>query len=186
MKKSKLPRELTKNASKLHRHVGELLQNIREFNGYEIRQEYPVKKVNSEHSSGREKFDWVILGARIIIECHGEQHYKPTQFGGISKEEAKRNLVKQQERDENKRRAAQEAGWTYVVVSHEEADINESELSEKVKETLAASLISRVTDNMWKKVKEAAENNSKPLKTKKRKYKWPKRKIPSRPLNQKE
>jgi len=185
MKKTKLPRELAKNASKLHKHVGELIQKIPEFKNFEIRQEYPVKKVNKEFSSGKEKFDWVVLGAKIIIECHGKQHFEPVTFGGISLEEAKTNLVKQQERDEAKREAAEKAGWVYVMVSYEEANIDESELSEKIKNELALSLISKKTEDMWKKVKEAAEKNKKPQKQKK-KYTWPKRKIPSRPFNQKD
>lgn len=187
MKKTKLPKELTQNASKLHKHVGDLLQNIREFNGFEIRQEYPVKKVNPEFSSGREKFDWAILGAQIIIECHGEQHYRPVQFGGIDLEEAKRNFAKQRQRDEEKQKAAVEAGWTYVVVSFKELDISESELTDRVKETLAASVIANTMEKMWPKISEAARESTKQIKksTKNKRYKWPTRKIPSRPFTKK-
>ena len=52
MKRSKLPQQLAKNASKLHIHTGNLLVQL--FPGYEIRQEYPVNKVNCGFNSGRE------------------------------------------------------------------------------------------------------------------------------------
>jgi len=178
MKRSRLPKELAKNASKLHKHIGELLQSIGVFENFEIRQEYSVKKVNPEFTSGREKFDWVILGAEIVIECHGEHHYQPVQFGGISKEEAKRKLVEQRERDENKRRAAVEAGWTYVVVSYKEADINKSELSDKIKEAMASVVLKRAMKTLWPEVENLAKKEAVRRKIK--------QKIPRRPFPKKQ
>jgi hypothetical protein len=86
MKTSKIPTNLAKNASQLHKHIGELLVQL--YPGYQIRQEYCVSKVNPEFISGREKFDWVIVKLNVVIEVHGEQHYLPVCFGGISEEKA--------------------------------------------------------------------------------------------------
>lgn len=180
MKRTKLPKELAKNASKLHKHVGKTLQSIEALKNFEIRQEYSVKKINPDFSSGREKFDWVVLGAKIAVECHGEHHYKPIRYGGISTEEAKRKLVEQRERDEDKRSAAEEMGWTYVVVSHEETDIDEAGLAEKIRIAIVLSIVEEGIKNSFsttlKEPKKKFAQSKKP---------WPKQKIPSRPFGRK-
>jgi hypothetical protein len=132
MKRAKIPQQLAKNASKLHVRIGEILTSNPLFRNYPIRQEYAVSNVNPSFESNREKFDWAILGLNVVIEVMGPQHYIPICFGGISMEEAKTNLRKQQDRDERKQKAAQEAGWAYVVVKYSEAEITEQELSSRV------------------------------------------------------
>lgn len=179
MKKSKLPRQLASNASTLHKHVGELLTSIEALKGYEIRQEYPVKKVNPEFKSGREKFDWVVLGAKIVIECHGEQHYMPVCFGGVDEDEAKRNLMDVQERDEKKQKAAEDAGWTYVVVRYDEPKITAEQLSKKIGEALAVTIVERSMKAMMGMVDSVKKTTIK-------KTTWPNRKIPSRPFPKRE
>jgi len=74
--------------------------------------------VNSEYDDGRHAFDWVILDLFLVIECHGEQHYKPVTFGGISQEEANERLISQRYRDEIKAQAAIDAGFTYIVIPY--------------------------------------------------------------------
>ena len=179
MKTSKRPSQLAKNASGLHKHVGSLLTSMKSLKGFEIRQEYPVKKVNPEFKSGREKFDWVILGARIVVECHGEQHYKPVCFGGIDKEQAKKNLISVQARDEEKQAAAHDAGWTYVVVRYDEENITEEMLYDKIKTSLACDIVNRSLGFLTK----IAETQK--IEKKKGKTKWPSKKIPSRPFSKK-
>jgi very-short-patch-repair endonuclease len=179
MKPSKTPRQLAVNASLLHKHVGELLTSLPELKGYEIRQEYPVKKVNPDFSSGREKFDWVVLGAKIVIECHGEQHYEPVQFGGISEDEAKRKLMEQQDKDEQKRSAAVKMGWTYIIVKYNEIKITAEQLSEKIREALATTVVKKTMASYAEILKKKAPKRVV-------KAKWPTRKIPSRPFPKKE
>ena len=183
MKTSKRPRELAKNASGLHKHVGTLLTEIEAFKGFEIRQEYPVKKVNPKFKSGREKFDWVILGARIIIECHGKQHYDPIRFGGVDADQAKRNLIATQGRDEKKREAAYQAGWTYVVVKYDEASITAEKLADRIREELACTVVQKSLESYT----DIVRTNIAKTKTQKQKVKtkWPSRKIPSRPFPKK-
>lgn len=187
MKTSKTPIKLAKNASKLHKRVGELITNSEMFKAYEIRQEYRVSAVNPDFHSNREKFDWVILGANIAIECHGKQHYVPTRFGGPKDEEkAKRELRKLQDRDESKRQAALEAGWAYVIVRYDELDITEEELLERIRVALAATIVNKSFDAVSSIVKKGKE--AKPVKKAKIKNRsnWPKgQKIPSRPFPKK-
>jgi len=88
--------------------------------------------VSHYFDSGREKFDWVILDLMIVIECHGQQHYKPVCFGGIPEEEAKIRFQEQVLRDLKKMQAAQKAGWTYIIFKYDEKDITPSILLDKV------------------------------------------------------
>jgi len=118
-----------KCASLAHVFIGELLKDT--FPNFEIRQEYPVKSINSKYKSGREKFDWVVLGLKIVIEIMGQQHYGPVCFGGISIEEAKKNYVKQINRDYLKKKAAIDCGWTYISIKYNE-EIDKDVLLRKI------------------------------------------------------
>jgi G:T-mismatch repair DNA endonuclease (very short patch repair protein) len=160
-----LPLELAKNASILHKRIGELLVEL--YPNYEIRQEYPVYKVNSSFKSKKEKFDWVVLSLNIVIEVHGEQHYKPVCFGGITKTEAKYNYRKNTERDFNKEQAAINAGWSYVVIDYKYKKITKEEL---------LSIINLIERNRIPKQNQEV----------KKKYNWEKgKKIQSKPFPKK-
>jgi len=130
-KSSHLKKDFRSNASKLHCSMGELLESSKYLKGYRIFQEYPVNRISAYFDSGREKFDWVILDIKVIIEMHGPQHYQPVTFGGIPKEEAELNYNHQTNRDESKRRAAEEAGWIYIVFKYDE-EITEQLLLSKI------------------------------------------------------
>lgn len=168
MKRSKLPTQLAKNASKLHRHIGDLLTDS-QFANYELRQEYNVSKVNHDYSSNREKFDWAIIGLNVVIEIHGEQHYRPVCFGGMTQDEAERNFRRRQELDEEKKLAAEEACWGYVVVKYTEKDITLDELTLRIRQAIESSK-EGVYEQKKQKVKILQKKN----------YSWPKRKIQSR------
>ena len=47
-------------------------------------------------------FDFYIPPKNIIIEFDGKQHFSPVRFGGMSKEKAKINFIKQKKRDKIK------------------------------------------------------------------------------------
>lgn len=113
----RLPSNYAANASAFHQKVGEILCNSSLFKGYRIRQECPVEDINPNYPSGRERFDWVVLDLKLVIECHGEQHFRPTRFGSISLDKAASNLEAQRLRDTLKRRAAEEMDWLYVAIS---------------------------------------------------------------------
>jgi len=131
-KDCRLKQEYRKSASKLHRAVGNMLSSSILFANYRIYQEYPVNRVSPYFDSGREKFDWVILDLMIVIECHGQQHYKPVRFGGISQAEAETKFQDQLLRDLKKKLAAEKAGWTYVTFKFDEKDISSTVLLQKI------------------------------------------------------
>jgi len=176
MRKTRTPTQSAKNASKLHRRVGELLTSEEcPFKNYQIRQEYHVSMVNPDYSSNREKFDWVILGLNVVIEIHGEQHYRPVCFGGITIDKAKRNFLRRLELDQEKKEAAQEALWAYVVVKYDEKDITLEELVNRITEALE-----EVPEGVYEQQKPKAKIQGRGFQKSERKHKWPTRKIPSR------
>jgi hypothetical protein len=128
-----------KTASALHRRVGDCIRSSVVLSGYQIYQEYPVNKVNPSFDSGREKFDWAITDLHIILECHGEQHYRPVTFGGIGLSEARVRFEAQQERDIAKKESAISAGWTYVSIPYTDED--------KISEVYILDLIGRNCNN---------------------------------------
>lgn len=131
-KGSRRKKEYRKNASKLHKAVGDMLHASPILSNYRIYQEYPVNMVSPYFDSGREKFDWVIMDFMVVIECHGQQHYQPVRFGGISQEEADVKFVQQIRRDIAKKNAARKAGWTYVVFKYDEKTIDIASLMAKI------------------------------------------------------
>ena len=137
MKTTKIPTQLAKNASKLHKHIGLLLVEL--YPHFDVRQEVSVSRINPSFKSNREKFDWVVLRMNIVIEVMGEQHFTPVCFGGITGDQAKRNFVKRQEVDYEKEQAAREAGWAYVVVKYDEKKITGKELFSRINESLRAA-----------------------------------------------
>ena len=193
MKRAKKANAFAKSASKLHKHIGKLLTEEPLFSNYKIRQEYPVSWVNTNFPSNREKFDWVILGLNIVIEVHGIQHYMPVPFGGISMDEAKINFSKQLDRDIRKEKAANEAGWAFVIVKYTEKDITSEELKNRISKAMK-----EVTENKEDRrlhkcaagAKRQKEKYKRPIPNrpfqKPDKYNWPTKKIPSRPFPKKE
>lgn len=158
------------------------------FKNFEIRQEYRVKAVNPDFDSNREKFDWAVLGMKVIVECHGKQHYEPTRFGGPKDEEKKRRDFRAlQERDAAKKKAAEEAGWAYIVVSYKEEKITEEELLKRIRDEITKAALAKTDESLsileavTKKKKEPPKNKAKIQGRGFQKppggYKWPKRKL---------
>ena len=107
MSKKHLKYSYRLSASKLHKLVGDLLRSHPAYKNLSILQEYPIP-------STRYHVDWFITELKLAIEVHGEQHYQPVCFGGISKEDAEIKLIEQHERDKLKKRLCIAAGWKYI------------------------------------------------------------------------
>jgi len=141
------------NSSKLHKRVGDTLRSG-VFSGFKLFQEYPVNKVLDSYPSGRHKFDWVILDIGLVIECHGEQHYKPVSFGGREDTGAGQRFKEQVERDRIKKEAAEEAGFTYIAIPHWDYKIiNENyiwDLYQQNKNVKVVEKPQKAPDDPWK------------------------------------
>lgn len=120
MKTSRFQFEFRHNASKQHKLLGDILRNSEPWKGYKIYQEYPVNRINEKWKNSRAHFDWVIKDLKVVIEIHGEQHYYPVQFGGISPQEAKMEFIRRVNQDNAKKQAALEANYKYVTIKYDE------------------------------------------------------------------
>lgn len=103
--------------SKLNDLVGETLEKGL-FKHYTIVPEYCLSRINPAWKSDKEKLDWVVKELKIAIEVDGEHHYKPTTYGGISKDLASNNLIYQKKRDNFKDHFCKEAGWTLIRIPY--------------------------------------------------------------------
>lgn len=101
------------------------------FKGATLQQEVAVSSIFSDYSSNRERYDWVVPQLKVIIECHGIQHYKFQTFG----EDAEVALMRwkaAKSRDARKKEVAIENGWTYMEIPYtDEKDIDSAYLLEK-------------------------------------------------------
>lgn len=121
-KTSRFKHAYRSNASKLHKNVGEIIRNHPLLKHYKSYQEYPVNRINPNFPDGKCKFDWVILDLKCVIEVHGQQHYARSDFFHKTEGEFEAQL----KRDQEKKDAAEHAGWTYIVVPYnEELDVGE-------------------------------------------------------------
>ena len=118
MKTSRLQYQYRQSASKLHKKVGNLLRSGETFIGiHEAYQEYPVNRVNSIYPNSSHHFDWVIPSLKVVIECHGEQHYSPVAFDG-NYDTVVMKFEELKKRDKSKKMAALDADYVYIEVPY--------------------------------------------------------------------
>ena len=75
-------------------------------------------------------FDFYLSDYNMCIEYDGEHHYKPTRFGGMSKEKAKDRFEFQQQKDKIKNRYCQENKIKLLRIPYWEFDNIEEILNE--------------------------------------------------------
>ena len=93
-------------------------------------------------------------------------------------EKAKQEYLKRLQLDERKARAALDAFWAFVVVSYEEKHIT----LDRLIDIIDAALKDR-PEGKQEKLESKFKIQSRPFQKRKRKHKWPTRKIPSRKFN---
>ena len=151
MKNSRFRYSYRSSASKLHKAVGEVLRNSSLFGDFEIYQEYPVNRINTNYPNSRHHFDWVIPKLNIVIEAHGAQHFQVVRFGG-TEEDAEKAFLDGQARDLAKKRAALEAGYFYIMIPHYDIKSLDAEYIYKLIE-LAKNQESEYTEKAYEKNK---------------------------------
>lgn len=102
------------SASKLHKAIGEVLRNHKVFKNLKLLQEYPIP-----HTAYH--VDWFLVDLKLAIEVHGEQHYMPVRFGGITDEEANLRFSEQKRRDDKKKQLCLANGWKIVEFAYNES-----------------------------------------------------------------
>lgn len=111
--------EFAKNASRLHRKIGEILLSTSPFHKYELQQEVVVSSLFPSYPNNKDKYDWVIPELHLIIEGNGSQHYKASTFGA-SAEQAVMSFQSQKFRDGQKEEIAILNGWTFITISFQD------------------------------------------------------------------
>jgi len=105
--------ELVDSSSKLHRRVGEIFATDPFFKTMRCFQEVPVAALVPDYSNNSHCIDWYVQELATVVEVHGEQHYKETNFGNISAEESRKAFNRMRFRDNLKKTALEEAGYEY-------------------------------------------------------------------------
>jgi len=83
-------------------------------------QEVNLANLVADYPHRNHHFDWFIDELQIVVELHGDHHYKVVNYGSMGYDEAKRNLRRIQDRDNFKKTAALEAGYLYVEIPYKE------------------------------------------------------------------
>lgn len=107
------------SASKYHKAMGALLEELN-LTGLGIYQEQNVKDICPDHPNPLDRFDFYIPALSLVVEVHGEQHYKAVRFGGISEEKASFNFAKGSLRDVEKALSAKRSGLIYIAFSYKD------------------------------------------------------------------
>lgn len=93
-------------------------------------QQYMIKNNNLNK---RLYFDFYLPNKKMFIEIQGQHHYKPTRYGGISKEKAIKNLEIQKKNDDFKRKYCKENNIKLLEISYLDFD--------KIEEIITKELI---------------------------------------------
>tara|TARA_R110002020_G_scaffold268819_3_gene484062 strand:+ start:17210 stop:17722 length:513 start_codon:yes stop_codon:yes gene_type:complete len=108
------------NASKRHRELYNIFFNSPYFKKMVIKQEVSVRDLVPAYPTARHKTDWYIKDLGVIIEIMGEQHSKPVNFGGVHTHIVRTEFGNIKKRDNMKKHALIEEGYTYVELWYNE------------------------------------------------------------------
>jgi len=125
------------NASKRHKELYNILINSPYFQHMIIKQEVSIRDLVPTYAAPRHKCDWYIKDLGVVIEVHGEQHYKPVNFGGVHPHIARDQFGGVKRRDNMKRTALKAEGYTYVEIKYDEK-LSESMLIDKIEHAASA------------------------------------------------
>lgn len=106
------------SASDFHNKVREIFATDNYFKQIQCFQEVPVSNLVSDYKNNMEAVDWYIDSLNVVIELHGEQHYKATGFGNESYNEKLVNFNNIRYRDNKKKTALIESGYTYIEIPY--------------------------------------------------------------------
>jgi hypothetical protein len=132
--KSKWDNQYTKlNSSKFHEKLRQIFINDSFFNKLSCYQEVQLSSLVPGYASNQHCVDWYIEEFRLIIELHGNQHYKRTSFGNTPYEESVKNFNNIKYRDNLKKTALIDAGYEYIEIPYKDREkVNAKYLMERL------------------------------------------------------
>lgn len=107
------------NQSKFHEQLRDIFCTVAPFKQLTCLQEVNVKDLFPEYRYTNHHYDWYIKELMVIIELHGQQHYKPVNFGNMTPRETIINFNLTRYRDDSKRNIAIENGFTYIEIPYQ-------------------------------------------------------------------
>jgi hypothetical protein len=110
------------NQSVFHDRVRELLLSSPILKDLKIFQEVNPRYLDDTYEFTGHHYDFYIESLDVIIECHGDQHYKFTNRGNIQYEEAQLQWKLSQKRDSTKKSFALSKGLRYIEIPYSEKD----------------------------------------------------------------
>ena len=109
------------SASKFHNSLRQIFITDMFFKQLQCFQEVLVKDLVPAYTSPYDAVDWYIDEYNIIIELHGIQHYKIQSFGSKdSYWNQKKNFHNIKYRDNRKKTALLDAGYSFLELSYKD------------------------------------------------------------------
>lgn len=106
------------NQSQFHENLRTVLCTERPFSNFSCYQEVNVQDVFPDYEYNNHHYDWYIKELGLIIELHGNQHYKATSFGKQTHRETIIGFNLTKYRDAAKKGIAIESGYTYIEIPY--------------------------------------------------------------------
>ena len=120
------------SSSNFHENVRRILSEDSFFKNLSCYQEVPVSSLVQSYNNNTHCVDWYIDELATIVELHGEQHYRITNFGNISWEQARKSFYNIRYRDNMKKTALLDAGYEYIEIDFKLKDKLTGKLLKKI------------------------------------------------------
>ena len=113
---------LYESASDFHNSIRDIFCTDSYFKQIQCFQEVPVVYLVNNYDSNQEAVDWYIESYNLVIELHGNQHYKATAFGNMSYSEKQVSFNNIRYRDNKKKTALINANYNYLEIPYKLKD----------------------------------------------------------------
>lgn len=113
---------LYESASDFHNSIRDIFCTDSYFKQIQCFQEVPVVYLVNNYDSNQEAVDWYIESYNLVIELHGNQHYKATGFGNMSYSEKQVSFNNIRYRDNKKKTALINANYNYLEIPYKLKD----------------------------------------------------------------
>lgn len=109
---------LYENASDFHNKLRDIFCTDSYFKQLQCFQEVPMSSLVTEYPNNNDAVDWYIESLRLVIELHGEQHYRPVSFANQSYAEKMTNYHNIVYRDNRKKTYLLDNGYMYIEIPY--------------------------------------------------------------------
>ena len=112
--------ETIDSSSKFHEKIRSIFCNDPFFKNLSCYQEVPVAALVPDYNKKNHHVDWYIDELGIVLELHGEQHYKLVNFGNKAFHEAVKDFNNIKYRDNMKKYSLIDNGYEYREISYKQ------------------------------------------------------------------